>query len=155
MVYKPYEFTMFLRKAAPGFSRIGKPTKLRDPYGPQQLKDKKFVQTKTKDEIVEEHSHVMEIVYKRVFQAILGALVGAFLVFQLLQSGSETYLLAAIGATAGAMYKWWHASAAYSNYQQFELRPILVPIEDIREPAIVPHWLTGKEPQFTPSGEKH
>lgn len=155
MVYDAYEFMMTLRKGAPGFARLGQPRKLRDPYSFQQMKDKKFVQAKTKDEIVEEHAHVVSETYKRTVNALLSFTVGVFFLFQLLASGSEFYLLGAMAAFAYAMYKWWHSSACYSNYQQFEMRPILVPIEDIREPGITPYWLTGKKPTFTAVPQAH
>ena len=34
-------------------------------------------------------------------------------------------------ATGYAMYKWWKSGATYSNWQQFEMRPVLVPVEDV------------------------
>ena len=154
MVYEPYEFAMFLRKMAPGFKRLGAPTKVHDTYSPEKMKDKKFSMVKTKDEIVEEHSEVMVKVYKRCATAALVFLVGIYLVYQLLLTGSEMYLLAAMVAIAWAMYKWWHAGAGYSNYQEFEMRPILVPVEDIREPSIIPYWMTGKEPTFQTGKEE-
>ena len=118
------------------------------------MKDRKFVLVKTKDEIVEEHANVMEVVYKRIITSLLVAAIGIYLLFMFLSSGSEFYLLATIFAVSYAMYKWWHGGAAYSNYQQFEMRPILVPIEDLREPSIIPHWLTGKPPTFKPMEQK-
>ncbi|HLC38273.1 MAG TPA: hypothetical protein VJI71_02360 [Candidatus Norongarragalinales archaeon] len=148
-MYDPYAFSMSLRSWAPGFKRLGAPTKIRDTYGPKEMREKKFAVTKTKDEIVEEHSLVMQRVYQRCVLSIAAFAVGAYLFFMTLATGSETYLMASMVAIAWASYKWWHGAAAYSNWQEFELRPLLVPVEDIREPAAIPHWLTGKEPSFT------
>jgi len=137
---------------------LGAPTKVGDKSSPQKLKEQKLSMVKTKDEIIEEHSHVMEKVYKRITTAALVFIVGLYFVFQLLATGGEMYLLAAMVAIGWSMYKWWHAAAAYSNYQEFELRPMLVPVEDIREPSIIPYWMTGKEPSFKlkpEEGKKH
>jgi len=145
---------MFLRKWAPGFKRLGAPTKIRDHYGPEEMRKKQFSLVKTKDEIVEEHSLVMAQVYKRIVLSAMALIVGAYAFFQVLATGSEFYLIVSMVAVAWAMYKWWHSAAAYSNWQEFEMRPILVPIEDIREPQVIPHWLTDKEPVFKAAEEK-
>ncbi|MFH1056711.1 MAG: hypothetical protein V1717_02875 [Candidatus Micrarchaeota archaeon] len=147
-MYDPYTFSMSLRKFAPGFRRLGAPLKVRDTYSLDDMRNKKFAVTKTKDEIVEEHALVMARVYKRSALAVLAAIVGLFLFYQVLLTGSEMYLMASMLVFGWALYKWWHGSAAYSNWQEFEMRPLLVPVEDIREPATIPHWLTGKEPSF-------
>ncbi len=144
MAYEPYTFSMFLRKTMPGFRRLGAPTKIRDTWGPQQMREKKFNITKTKDEVVEEYSLILQAVYKRTALAIAAWIVGGWAFLQLVATGGDTYLIASIVAIAWGSYKFWHAGAAYSNYQEFELRPILVPIEDMREPSMTPHWLTGK-----------
>src|SRR3989344_3388694 len=151
-MYDPYSFTLFLRRSAPGFSRLGAPRKLRDTCDLDKLRSGKFGMTKTKDEIIEEHSLVMQKVYQRIFLAVAAAVVAGYAFFVVLETGSETYLMVAMAAVAWAMYKWWHSAAAYSNYQEFEMRPIMVPIEDLREPSINPHWLTGKEPTFKVDG---
>ncbi len=147
-MYDPYMFTMFLRKAAPGFTRLGAPTKVRDEYGPEQMRKKNLAIVKTKDELLEEHSLVMQKVYQRSVLGLLAVIVGAYAFYNVLFTGSEVYLMAAMAAVGWGMYKWWHAAAAYSNYQEFEMRPILVPVEDIREPSVIPHWLSGKAPAF-------
>jgi hypothetical protein len=143
-MYEPYTFSMFLRHYAPGFRRLGEPTKIRDAYGPQQMRDKKFTIAKTKDEVIEEYSLVLQNVYKRTALGAMAWIVGAFAFFQVASTGSEVYLTLSAVAIAWGSYKFWHAGAAYSNYQEFELRPILLPIEDMREPSMTPHWLTGK-----------
>ena len=147
-MYDPYAFTMFLRRSAPGFSRLGAPRKLRDPSDLDSMRKGKFGITKTKDEIIEEHSLVMQKVYQRIFIAVAAAVVAGYAFFVVLETGSETYLMVAMAMVAWAMYKWWHSAAAYSNYQQFEFRPIMVPIEDLREPSLNPAWLSGNEPTF-------
>lgn len=147
-MYDPYTFTMFLRRSAPGFTRLGAPTKIRDPYGPEQMRKKNLSMVKTKDELIEEHSLIMQRVYQRSVLGIISAIIGAYAFYNVLFSGSEVYLIAAMVAVAWGSYKWWHAAAAYSNFQEFEMRPILVPIEDIREPSMIPSWLSGKEPTF-------
>ncbi len=148
----PYSVAMALRKVAPGFKRLGAPRKLRDTYDLEKMRNRKFEVTKTKDEIVEEHSWIMSKVYNRIFLAIVASIVGAYAFFMVLDTGSEMYLLVAMAVIGWAMYKWWHAAAAYSNYQEFELRPIMIPIEDLREQSINPYWLSGKEPTFKPAG---
>ncbi|MEM0475516.1 MAG: hypothetical protein QW343_01855 [Candidatus Norongarragalinales archaeon] len=143
-MYEPYTFSMFLRHYAPGFRRLGEPIKVRDAYGPQHIRDKKFTLAKTKDEIVEEYSLVLQTTYKRTALGVAAWMVGAWALLQVVATGSDFYLMLAMVGIAWGSYKFWHAGAAYSNYQEFELRPILVPIEDVREPSMTPHWLTGK-----------
>ncbi len=143
-MYEPYTFSMFLRHYAPGFRRLGEPIKVRDPYSAQHIRDKKFTLAKTKDEIVEEYSLVLRKTYNRTALGVAAWIVGGWAFLQTAATGSDFYLLASVAAIAWGSYKFWHAGAAYSNYQEFELRPILVPIEDMREPSMNPHWLTGK-----------
>ncbi len=143
-MYEPYTFSMFLRNYAPGFRRLGNPTKIRDPYGPQQVRDKKFTLAKTKDEVVEEYSIVLQATYKRTVLGVAAWIVGGWAFLQTMASGSDVFLALSAVAVAWGSYKFWHAGAAYSNYQEFELRPILMPIEDMREPSMTPYWLSGK-----------
>jgi hypothetical protein len=143
-MYEPYTFSMFLRHYAPGFRRLGNPTKIRDKYGPEQIREKKFTLAKTKDEVVEEYSLILQTTYKRTALGIAAWIVGAWAFLEVVATGSDLYLAIAAVAIAWGSYKFWHAGAAYSNYQEFEMRPILLPIEDMREPSMTPHWLTGK-----------
>ncbi len=150
MAYEPYSFSMFLRGYMPGFRRLGAPTKIRDTFSVQQFKDKKFNIAKTKDEVVEEYSLILQATYKRTALGVAAWVVGAWAFFQLTATGNEVYLIASIIGIAWGSYKFWHAGAAYSNYQEFEMRPILVPIEDMREPSMTPYWMTGKDkPKIT------
>src|SRR3989344_1420812 len=105
-MYDPYAFTMLLRKSAPGFSRIGAPRKLRDTSDLDKLRNGKFGITKTKDEIIEEHSFVMQKVYQRIFIAVAAAVVAGDAFFVVLETGRETYLMAAMGMAMVGRVGW-------------------------------------------------
>ena len=144
MVYNPHAVDNVLRRFTPGYGRLGKPRPLGDKSGFEHLRQHKYEIAKTKAEVVDEYYHVMGFVYERVWKSGIAALVAIYFYVQISMVGGSFNLFAAMAATAYAMYYWWHAGAAYSNWQEFELRPLLMPIEDI-----------GKEQENSGGGGGH
>jgi hypothetical protein len=132
MAYAPeYGTITLLRSYAPGFSRLGQPIPVDSPYNLDMFRKNQFELSKTKGEVIKEYYHVMGFVWQRITLALLAAVVGIYFFFQMLAGGGVTYLLAAMLFCSYALYKYWHSGAAYSNWQEFEMRPMLVPIENI------------------------
>ncbi len=132
LFFDPYAFDTSLRQYAPGFNLLGKPTALRGEAAIKEWKDTEFTAVKSKAEVIEDHAKVMRGVYQLVSKAILAGLVGLYCLYTLLTGfGSQLYVLGAMIGFSYAGYAWWASSAKYSNWQEFEHRPLFVPLEDI------------------------
>ncbi|MCX6767110.1 MAG: hypothetical protein NTY90_00040 [Candidatus Micrarchaeota archaeon] len=130
-MYNPYDMDYVLRHAAPGFSRLGSPVKLADRVTHDQLRKHNFEIAKTKAEIVQEYYGVMGHTYRHLTKSLAAGAIAVYCIFQLAASGGTMFLAGSMLSTAMAMYWWWRSGAAYSNWQEFEMRPLLMPIEDI------------------------
>lgn len=132
MVYNPHAVDRFLRRFTPGYGRLGIPKHVGDKSSLKHLQEHKYEIAKTKAEVVDEYYHVMHFVYERTTKALIAGMVAVYFYFQLFLGGGGSFnLFVAMLATAYSMYYWWHAGAAYSNWQEFEMRPVLMPIENI------------------------
>ena len=89
---------------------------------------------KTKREIVDEYSQIVELTIDRMAKAVAEGVLAIACVYLTLRFGVIFSLPAAV-IGAKAMYDWWQGGADYSNYQEFERRPILVPLEDVSQPG--------------------
>ncbi|MFH1107219.1 MAG: hypothetical protein V1787_04960 [Candidatus Micrarchaeota archaeon] len=131
MVYNPWNIDGFFRHYTPGYGRLSTPKGIGDTTSFEQLRQHKYEIAKTKSEIVQEYYHVMGFVFERIVKASLALLVAAYFFMQLLASGGSFNLFACMVAFAWAMFKWWHGGAAYSNWQELEMRPLLMPTENL------------------------
>jgi len=130
-MYNPHDIDWTLRHFAPGFSRLGSPIAMGDKVTRDQFVKHNYEVGKTKAEVVGEYYGVMNKVYSHVSKALIAGTIAAFCIFQVAATGGTMFVAGAMISTAYAMYWWWKSGAAYSNYQEFEMRPLLVPIEDI------------------------
>lgn len=130
-MYNPHDVDWTLRHFAPGFSRLGAPMKMGDRVTKDQFIKHNYEVGKTKAEIVGEYYGVMGHVYGHVTKSLIAGTIAAFCIFQVAATGGHMFVAGGMVSTAMAMYWWWRSGAAYSNYQEFEMRPVLLPIEDI------------------------
>ncbi|MFH0835720.1 MAG: hypothetical protein V1834_00995 [Candidatus Micrarchaeota archaeon] len=128
--YGTYYPETFLRSYAPGFKRLGHPTPVADTSSPQHLREHKYEIAKTKAEVVGEYHYVMTKVSERVVKSVFGLLASGYCALQAMAGGGQMFALGFLGFLGLAVYWWWHAGAAYSNWQEFEMRPVLMPIEN-------------------------
>jgi len=130
-MYNPYHIDWALRHAAPGFSRLGSPVPLADSVTKEQLRKHQYEIAKTKAEVVQEYYGVMGHVYRHVTKSLLAGAIAVYCIFNVAVAGGPLFLAGAMISTAFSMFWWWRSGAAYSNWQEFEMRPLLLPIEDI------------------------
>lgn len=132
--YDPRDTELFLRDYAPGFSRMGKPRYVEDTTSNEHFKKhgpNAYEISKNKSEIIHEYGLIMKLVYWRVFKALIGSIIALYCIMGVLSGAGALYVAGGMLAVAYSMYWWWHSGAAYSNWQEFEMRPILLPIEDV------------------------
>ncbi len=131
-VYTPGSPDGFLRTFAPGFSRLGSPIPVGDKSSPEHLRKHNYEIVKTKAEIIGEYQYVLKKTYEAVAKAFVSAAVAVYCVVQVATGvGGVAFVYGGMLATMAAVYYWWRSGAAYSNWQEFEMRPILLPIEDV------------------------
>lgn len=124
-------FEQAMRKYVPIMNKLGQSPIVGDQTSLKHLKDHKLSLVRTKGEMIREYSHWMRKVHKNFTIAVLSGLVAFEFGFEILNGNITSFTVAGITiATAFAMYKWWRSGADYSNWQQFEMRPMLMPIED-------------------------
>jgi len=129
-----YGLDTTLRAVAPGFHRLSQPQHVKYPFSMETLKaEHDYDIVKNKAEIIDEHRAVMHKVYNCMTKAALALVFGLYAGMILLNGGGSTWLALTMVAVAYAMYYWWKGGAAYSNWQEFEFRPVLLPVEDIRK----------------------
>jgi hypothetical protein len=130
-MYNPHDVDWTLRHFAPGFRRLRSPVAMGDTVSREQFVKHNYEAGKTKAEVVGEYYGVMGRVYSQITKSLLAGAIAAYCIFQVAATGGSLFVAGAMISTAYAMYWWWSSGAAYSNYQEFEMRPLLMPIEDI------------------------
>jgi hypothetical protein len=121
-----------LRSFAPGFSRLGSPIPVADKSSADHLRKHNYELAKTKAEVIGEYQFVLKKTYEAVTKAVVSAAAAVYCIVQVATGGGGvTFVYGGMLATMAAVYYWWRSGAAFSNWQEFEMRPILLPIEDI------------------------
>ncbi|MFH1780002.1 MAG: hypothetical protein ABH803_02565 [Candidatus Micrarchaeota archaeon] len=129
--YTRYYPEGFLRSFAPGFSRLSQPKHFNYPVKVDELRKNHEV-IKTKAELVSEYHQVMLKVNANFIKSGLAGMATLFFLAGLLDGATgQLNSLAFIGSLCLAVFWYWQAGATYSNWQEFEMRPVLMPVEDI------------------------
>jgi len=131
-VYTTGSLDAFFRTFMPGFSRLGSPIPVGDKSSADHLRKHNYEIVKTKAEVIGEYQFVLKKTYEAVVKSLVSAAAAVYCIVQVATGvGGATFVYGGMLATMAAVYYWWRSGAAYSNWQEFEMRPILLPIEDI------------------------
>ncbi len=127
-----YDLETFIRAALPGFRNIGPAPVMEDTTSLKHIKEHKYEIARTKGELIREYGGWMKKVQFHTMVGVASFGASLFFIWDVMNgAGGTTSVALATALVSYGMYKWWKGGATYSNWQQYEMRPVLMPTEDI------------------------
>lgn len=130
-IWNPYAFAAWLRKHDPHYKRIGIPKRLNDTSSFDELKKGKHYIMKTKAEIVDEYYQMATKLYNEYAKFTMSGAAGLLCSYLALTGGGFVFAVPAMLFLGWAVFWYWRTGATFSNWSQFEMRPLMVPVEDV------------------------